>query len=152
MGNGDIVNYLALRATNDLARKTAIQWLLDEFTMLAAQCNRSGSSIQISHVDDHRFRAGTNTMVGRMLTLKFGVRSLTVEAGWPRVPQDGIVKGGGLAQGHIRHFGRKSLDHELMLTRLGNGTPSWLAIDKNGERTSLGLGLVHSHVAAFLRE
>jgi len=151
-GRGDVVDYLALRATNDLARKTAIQWLFNEFSMRAAQCNRSGSSIQISHVDDHRFRAGSNTMVGTLLTLKTGVRSLMVEAGWPRVPRDGIVKGGGLAQGHIRHFGRKSLDHELMLTRLGNGTPSWVVIDKNGERTPLGLGQVHSHVAAFLRE
>jgi len=34
-------------------------------------------------------------MVGPLLTLSFAVRALSIEAGWPRAPRDGFVRGGG---------------------------------------------------------
>ena len=151
-GRGDVVDYLNLRATNDFARTTAIKWLFDEFSMRAALSNRSGCSIQFAKADDHRFRFGSSTMVGTLLTFKSGVRSLMIEAGWPRVPQDGIVKGGGLAAGRIRHFGRKSLDHDLLLTRTASGEPRWMVLDEDGGRTPFRLELVNSHLMAFVRE
>jgi hypothetical protein len=148
-GRGDLVDYLALKATNDLARKTAVNWLFEVFTAKVADLNRRGSSIQIKRADNHNFRAGVNTMVGTLLTFKSGVRSLMVEAGWPRTPRDGIVRGGGLAQAQIRHFGRKALDHELLLVRSRAGVPEWVVIDKEGDRLALVEGMVERHVRVF---
>jgi hypothetical protein len=150
-GRGDVVDYLALRASNDLARKTGIDWLFEAFVSKASQLNRAGASIQIARAENHHFRAGASTMVGTLVTFKSGVRSLMVEAGWPRAPLDGIVRGGGLAQAQIRHFGRKALDAELLLARAGNGTPQWFVIDKTGSRSYLVESAVDGHIAGFLR-
>src|SRR5215213_5638763 len=93
-GRTDLAEYLTLRAANDLARSTGIEWLLTTFQTLAGMANRAGSSIQITQRDAHRFAVGNATMVGRLLTFSLGVRRLTVEAGWPRAPRDGFVRGG----------------------------------------------------------
>jgi hypothetical protein len=119
------------------------------FTAKVADLNRRGSSIQMTRAEGHNFRAGVNNMVGTLLTFKSGVRSLMVEAGWPRTPRDGIVRGGGLAQGQIRHFGRKALDHELLLVRSRAGVPEWLVIDKEGDRLALVEAIVERHVRVF---
>src|SRR2546422_9691037 len=85
-GRADVAEYLRLRSSNDLLRKTGIGWLLSTFTKLAGQANRTGGSIQISEQQTHRFSVHNATMVGPLLTLSFGVRILSIEAGWPRVP------------------------------------------------------------------
>src|SRR5215207_6421631 len=95
-GRNDVVEYLLLKNSNDLLRKAGVDWLIAGFTSLAGDANRAGASIQISNDDQHRFRIGSSTMVGPLLTLTNGVRTLYVEAGWPRTPRDGIVRGGGL--------------------------------------------------------
>lgn len=71
-------------------------------------------------------------MVGRVVTLTNGVRRLSVEAGWPRVPRDGIVRGGGLAAAHILHLGIKSASDELLLSRSPSGSPQWTLVNRNG--------------------
>jgi hypothetical protein len=70
-------------------------------------------------------------MVGHLLTLTNGVRTLFVEAGWPRTPRDGIVRGGGLAAANIRHLGIKAANEELLLARSNTGAPAWKSIEKN---------------------
>lgn len=143
-GRNDVAEYLALRNSNDLLRKTGIDWLVFTFTDLAGKANRDGSSIQISSADGHRFRLGPATMVGRILTLKSGVRTLFVEAGWPRTPQDGFVRGGGLARANIRHLGISSLSEELLLVKSNTGTPRWVTADKQGSRNHLSeAGIAH---------
>jgi hypothetical protein len=126
-----VAEYLALKNSNDLLRKAGIDWLLAEFTVVAGEANRSGASIQIAKQDGHRFPTGTSTMVGHLLTLTNGVRTLFVEAGWPRAPRDGVVRGGGLAAAHIRHLGIKSANEELLLARSKTGAPAWKSIEKN---------------------
>ena len=64
-------------------------------------------------------------MVGHLLTLTNGVRTLYVEAGWPRTPRDGFVRGGGLASANIRHMGIKAANEELLLTKSKTGSPTW---------------------------
>jgi len=128
-GRTDLAEYLALRNSNDLLRKTAVEWLLDTFRELAGQSNRSGSSIQIAADDQHRFRLGQATMVGRLLTLRNGVRTLFVEAGWPRTPRDGFVRGGGLACANIRHLGLASKSQELLLLKSQTGAPNWVVVN-----------------------
>ena len=129
-GRGEVAEYLALRNSNDLLRKTGIDWLLASFLSLAGEANRAGARIQMANTEGHRFRVGTSTMVGRMLTLSNGVRELRVETGWPRVPRDGIVRGGGLATAHLRHVGLRRADEELLLSRTPNGPPQWTSVTK----------------------
>jgi hypothetical protein len=56
---------------------------------------------------------------------------LSVEAGWPRVPRDGIVRGGGLAAAHILHLGIKSASDELLLSKSSGGSPQWTLVNRN---------------------
>src|SRR5215213_3057436 len=147
-GRGDVAEYLSLKNSNDLLRKAGVDWLLNEFTVLAGEANRAGASIQMSKQEDHRFPTGTSTMVGHLLTLTSGVRTLYVEAGWPRAPRDGVVRGGGLAAGNIRHLGIKAANEELLLTRSKAGAPEWKSITK--ERMSLHESDLRRHLAILL--
>ncbi len=149
-GRRDVAAYLALRNSNDLLRRTGIEWLISTFETLAAQANRRGASIQISREENHRFQAGNSTMVGRVLILRFGVRQLFVEAGWPRTPRDGVLRGGGLASANIRHLGIKSASEVIRLVQSPHGAPMWVV----GERTE-GTAEIHErnlrkHIATLL--
>jgi hypothetical protein len=145
-GRTDIADYLWLKNSNDLLRQSGVDWLLAEFTALAAQANRAGASIQISKQQGHRFKIGSSTMVGHLITFTNGVRTLYVEAGWPRVPRDGFVRGGGLACANIRHLGLKTANEELLLTKSHNGTPVW----KSLKHAALHESHMRRHIAILL--
>lgn len=149
-GRTDVAQYLALRNSNDLLRKTAVNWLMETALQLAGEANRKGASIQIANDPQHRFQVGNATMVGRLLTLTFGVRSLLVEAGWPRTPQDGFIKGGGLACGSLRHRGIKSASQELQLMRAPAGSPRWVAQGKDGIAVYVDELKLKVHLATLL--
>jgi hypothetical protein len=129
-GRADVAEYLSLKNSNDLLRQAGVDWLVTEFTVLAGEANRAGASIQIARQEGHRFPTGTSTMVGHLLTLTNGVRTLFVEAGWPRTPRDGVVRGGGLAAANIRHLGIKAANEQLLLARSNTGAPAWKSIEK----------------------
>src|SRR5215216_1544787 len=129
-GRKDVAEYLSLKNSNDLLRKAGVDWLLAEFTSLAAEANRAGASIQSAKQDGHRFREGSSTMVGHLLTFTNGVRTLYVEAGWPRTPHDGVVHGGGLARANIRHLGIKAANEELLLVKSNTGAPAWKSLSR----------------------
>jgi hypothetical protein len=124
-GRKDVAEYLILKNSNDLLRKAGVEWLVDGFMSVAGDANRDGASIHITKQEGHRFQTGTSTMVGHLLTLINGVRTLYVEAGWPRAPRDGFVRGGGLACAHIRHMGIRPANDELLLTKSTTGAPAW---------------------------
>lgn len=145
-GRTDIADYLSLKNSNDLLRKAGVDWLLAEFTALAAQANRAGASIQIATLDGHRFKIASSTMVGHLITFRNGVRRLYVEAGWPRVPRDGFVRGGGLACANIRHLGLKAANDELLLTKSQQGSPVW----KSLKHPSLHESHMRRHIAVLL--
>ena len=147
-GRRDVAEYLALRNSNDLLRKAGIDWLVNGFTVLAGEANRAGASLQISTKESHRFSVGSSTMVGPLLTLINGVRTLYVEAGWPRVPRDGFVRGGGLASANIRHLGLKPADEELILAKSNTGAPIWKSQRKN--HSSLHEADIRRHLAILL--
>jgi hypothetical protein len=71
-------------------------------------------------------------MVGKQITLRSGVRALTIESGWPRTPRHGFVSGDGLACANIKHFGRPRRNEELLLVRSTTGAPKWFILKKNG--------------------
>jgi hypothetical protein len=151
-GRAEVAEYLRLRASNDLLRKTGIEWLLTTFTTLAGKANRAGASIQISQQEAHRFQVGNATMVGRLLTLSLGVRALSIEAGWPRLPSDGFVRGGGLACARIKHLGRKSANAELLLTRSEKDSPRWVVIEKSSKRRALIEAAIQKHIVRLLSD
>jgi hypothetical protein len=151
-GRADIARYLDLRAKNDLLRRTAVDWLTATVTSMAGEANRNGAGIQIETQDPHRFRRGSATMVGIQLTLRSGVRALTIESGWPRTPRDGIVRGNGLACANIKHFGRHRWNVELLLARSSNGLPQWLVIEEAGDQTPLSEARIREHFSLLLAE
>jgi hypothetical protein len=151
-GRADIADYLALRAQNDLLRRTATDWLVSTLTALAADANRHGGGIQIEHQDAHRFHRGSATMVGTQTTLRCGVRALTIESGWPRTPRDGIVRGNGLACANLKHFGQRRANVELLLTIARSGAPQWLILDRTDSRTPLSKDHLRKHFSLLLAE
>jgi len=151
-GRADIARYLDLRSKNDLLRRTAIDWLIATLTSLAGEANRQGAAIQMERQDPHRFRRGSSTMVGNQLTLRRGVRALSLETGWPRTPGDGFVRGDGLACANLKHFGRPRSNAELLLARSARGLPQWLVIEKTGNQTPLSEADIRRHFSMLLAE
>jgi len=152
-GRTDISEYLALRRSNDLIRKIGSDWLVGIFAAAAGEANRAGAAIKISTEDAHRFKVGHAGMVGSRLSLGSGVRMLIVEVGWPRVPRDGFIRGGGLACGNIKHRGIKSANEELRLVLSPSGTPRWIVEGKRGtpaEAHELHEADVRNHLAMLL--
>ncbi len=129
-GRTDVIDYLNLRAANDEARLSGVEWLLASFVDLAGEANRRATtSISVTRQENYRFENGNSSMVGTLLTLRSGVRSLSIEAGWPRAPQDGIVNGGGLAFARVRHFGNRQANEELLLVRESGAAPAWVSVE-----------------------
>jgi len=149
-GRGDVVEYLSLRAANDSVRARGVEWLLDSVMAAAGELNREGAGLTLARTDSHRFRVGNSTMVGSRLTLSRGLRSLTVEAGWPRAPRDGIVRGGGLASARAAHFGDRRRDEEFLLVPSNREDARWLVVDGKGARTDLHEERLRAHVARLL--
>jgi hypothetical protein len=147
-GRKDVAEYLSLKNSNDLLRKAGVQWLIESFTIAAGEANRAGASIAISRTEGHKFRTGNSTMVGHLVTLINGVRTLFIEAGWPRVPRDGIVHGRGLACANIRHMGIRAASEELLLAKTSSGAPSWKSTTKN--HSHLHASDIHRHIAILL--
>ena len=145
-GRKDLAEYLTLRNSNDLLRKTGIDWLFTTCETLAAEANRKGASIQIAKDEKHRFRVGNATMVGRMLTLSSGVRKFFVEAGWPRTPRDGVVRGVGLARGTLKHMGIRRPSEALLLVLSPEGTPRWIMPEKDSGRSEIHEAHLRDHI------
>jgi len=123
-GRDDVADYLTLKHTNDIIRQASVDWLFNSFVEVASEANRQNSSITIEREDPHEFQFGNARMAGGLLRIRLGVRSLTVEAGWTRIPSHGIMRGGALAAGRISHFGFPKADVDLTLARVSD-TPVW---------------------------
>src|SRR4029453_2932719 len=148
-GRHDVADYLSLKNSNDLLRKAGIDWLLRSFDLQAGVANRSGSAIQIARESGHRFKVANSTMVGTLLTLTSGVRTLYVEEGWPRTPRDGFVHGGGLACANIRHLGIKNASEELRLFKSNTGAPTWTITSRHSRHELLEAD-VRRHLAILI--
>lgn len=133
-GRHDVADYLSLKAANDALRQTAVHWLFDSLIEIADEANRRHAGIAIDRVDPHNFRHRGSNIVGSMLSVRQGVRCLTIEAGWTRTPNDGFMRGGALAFARIRHFGMSKANAELMLIKKDTA-PAWAV--ETGENTML---------------
>lgn len=152
LGRKDVLEYLNLREANDTARRVGIQWLLQTFLDVANEAKRRGLNLSIEETEPHSFAHYTAIMRGAKVKLTLGVRALTVEAGFPRTPQDGFVRGGGLACAKISHFGLPKSNADLLLVKSSNPkeAPIWFAIDENNLRQPFSTAHLKNHFAVFL--
>jgi len=143
-GRSDVAEYLRLKATNDAIRAAGVEWLIDAFIETAFGHHES-AAMKIHRVDGHSFTHGASNMTGTRLEIHHGVRSLTIEAGWTRLPGDGIMRAGALARANIIHFGRARNNMSLRLVH-GGDLPEWV-ID---EGTFFRLGEVQDHISLLI--
>jgi hypothetical protein len=150
-GRADVGDYLALRAANDIARAVGVAWLVETFTALADEALLRGVDLRLTHDEEHTFRVSHSTMVGKRLTLHAGlVRSLAIEAGWPRTPRDGVVRGGGIAHARVAHFGDRGADEELLLVKSDAGAPRWIVLTEAGARECFDEARARRHLDKLL--
>jgi len=149
-GRTDVAEYLALKAGNDAVRATGCRWLFDCFIELSDDANRRGIRLEIENINPHRFGVGNSTMVGSLLKLNCGLRNLTVEAGWTRTPQDGFIRGGGLACARISHFGMSKQNAELLLVRVPEKVPEWFSVSAEGRQNLVSSNGLREHFQLFL--
>jgi len=123
-GRGDVADFLALKQSNDALRQTAVDWLFNSFVEIASEANRRNEFVIIEREEPHEFPFNNAKMAGSLVRIRFGVRSMIVEAGWTRLPSHGFMRGGALAAARIKHFGMPEADDELVLVR-NEETPAW---------------------------
>lgn len=148
-GRGDVADYLDLKARNDAMRRTSVRWLLESITELAADANRELEVITIDREDPHNFPHLGANIVGTLMKLRYGVRCLTVEAGWTRTPTDGFMRGGALAIAKISHFGIAKMNVELAL-KPASDVPVWIATYQDGSSIEVDPEFLRSHFAIFI--
>ena len=141
----DVADYVRLKAMNDAIRQASVQWLFGSMLEIAG----NNSRVTIENENPHRFSFANATYVGSLLRLRYGVRCLTIEAGWTRAPNDGFMRGGALAAARLVHFGLANHNTELLLLNT-NGSPSWFAIGKDGSRAVFNSIHLNEHFRVFL--
>ncbi len=148
-GRGDVAGYLHLRASNDFLRSIAVKWLMKSFVDIGDEFLLRGRNISLETTTSHRFAVGHSTMVGSRLSFRHGVRALTIEAGWTRTPEDGFIRGGGLACARITHFGFARATRELLLVKI-NEKPVWVLQENENIRSPLFEDFFHENFSLFL--
>lgn len=123
-GRHDIADYLTLRQSNDAIRHAAVNWLFDSFIEFAMEANRRQPAVLVEREEPHEFDFRGARMVGSLVRVRFGVRNLTVEAGWTRAPSHGFMRGGALAVARLTHFGLPKSGVELELLK-GDASAIW---------------------------
>jgi hypothetical protein len=150
-GRGDIADYLTLRASNDFLRSVSVKWLMSAFIDTADEFRVKGRPITLETNTKHEFKAGVNTMVGSKLKFSLGLRALSVEAGWTRLPEHGFIRGNGLAQARVSHFGLHKANKDLLLVKIGE-RPVWVVQEEEFVRTPLFEDFFHQHFSLLLDE
>ena len=134
--------YVALKAANDQLRERGKQWLFDSLNQICEEINQEllaqgnpqqGSASILSGVQpDWQFKVENAVMVGERFGARFRHRTLTVEAGWPRLPEHGFITDGGLARGRVglsqNTIIEPRLVAELILKKAGSGEPVWFVV------------------------
>lgn len=123
-GRHGVADYLSLKQSNDIIRQASIEWLFDSFVKIAAESNRQNTAMTIEREEPHEFSFRNAKMAGSLLRIRLGVRCLSVEAGWPRTPSHGFMRGGALAAARIIHFGMPRAGADLVLAR-NTDIPEW---------------------------
>ena len=89
-------------------------------------------------------------MVGVRCVMRVGIKTLTVEAGYPRAPADGFIRGGGLARANITHFGDKRASQKLMLAQRASDAPGWFVVEDDDAGVKIGAMFAEADIARHL--
>lgn len=134
--------YLALKAANDQLRERGKQWLFDSLNQICEEINQTllaqsnpqqGAASILSGVQQGwQFKVENAVMVGERFGARFRYRTLTVEVGWPRLPEHGFIPDSGLARGRVGNSQNTMIEPqlvaELILKKASNGDPTWFNI------------------------
>lgn len=143
-----VAEYLALKAANDQLRERSKQWLWDSLSQVCAEINQkllsqgnrqsetaglAGVASILSGVQpDWQFKVENAVMVGERFGARFRYRTLTVEVGWPRLPEHGFITEGGLARGRVGLSQNTMIEPQtiadLVLKKVGNSDPAWFTL------------------------
>ncbi|MER3431043.1 MAG: hypothetical protein C4324_08380 [Blastocatellia bacterium] len=149
-GNADAAEYLELRLRNDRLRAAAADWLVEIFVEAAA-ASPLLAGVEIEREEPHQFVHSGTTLTGLSISARLGVRCVTLQAGWPRRPSDGIIRGAALAIGRISHRGLPRLNVDLRLV-LDRNRPGWIVVGSDGLPTTVDKEFFGSHFAALVGE
>ena len=144
-GRIDVADYLRLKLANDTIRRTGVDWLFQTLIDQAMEAERNYRHLKIDRVDPHSFKVGTSNLVGSKIEIRFGVRCLSLEAGWARTPTDGVMRNGALAVALVSHFGMSSEGAQYKLMR-GTAFPVW--VDESG--SEILAEEIHRHLQLLL--
>lgn len=148
-GRGIVGDYIRLRERNDEIRETAVGILLSAVHALVNEASTNGFTLEMEQFDECRFEVKPMKLSGPALRIRHGVRCLTVEAGWTRVPSDGVMSGGALALARISHFGMPEHTVELHLL-VYEERPRWFTIGRDGIRVSFEAEDLVGHFSRLL--
>ena len=148
-GRDEVADYLELKATNDTVRTIGTQWLMESMIEIAAAQENESLGVAIEKTAPHRFDHLSAKLVGARLTLRHGVRCLSLEAGWTRTPADGFMRGGALAVAKLSHFGMPKHNEVLYLSS-PEGVPVWKIVKPLGEPKMATTADLRRHFSLFL--
>lgn len=126
--------YMALKAANDQLRERGKQWLLAALSQLCADANQKltdqldQTGIQTGS-QEWQFKVENATMMGERFGIRYRFRTLTVEVGWPRLPEHGFLTDGAMARARISLSQNTMIEPQpiadLILKKTVNGEPIW---------------------------
>lgn len=134
-GRGVIADYIKLRDRNDEIRTKAVEILFSAIGALVHEAEKKGVALSSEEFDECSFEQRPARVTGPGLRIRHGVRCLTVEAGWTRVPSDGVMGEGALALARLSHFGFPEKTTVLYLL-IFEERPRWFTIGRDGIRRS----------------
>ena len=148
-GRGELADYLELKAANDAVRQTGVEQFLGTMIDIATRPEHAAKTISIERESPHSFRHRDANMVGSVLRLSYGVRCMTVEAGWTRTPTDGFMRLGAFAFARITHLGIPRANGEFILKGDGK-TAAWAVVRDDRADTSFDMDQLNEHFLVFI--
>lgn len=151
--------YLALRAANDQLRERGKEWLLDTLSQLCAEANRrlmlplDQTGIQTGS-QDWQFKIENTTLAGERFGIRYRFRTLTVEVGWPRLPEHGFLTDGAMARARISLSQNTMLEPqpiaELILKKTTQGDPAWFAFKNRVSGEQITIDRLNEYLSLIL--
>lgn len=148
-GRADVADYLSLKAENDAVRSAEIERLFENMIAAAMSGEHRSKQIAIEREAPHNFRHRNANLVGSFLNLRYGVRCMTVEAGWTRTPTDGFMRLGALVFARITHFGMPKANMELALITDSNRS-QWQIVRDEAGYVEFGAEHCAAHVVSLI--
>ncbi len=144
-GREDVADYLTLKAANDAIRALEVERLFESIIAAAMSDPIRSDRLLVERESPHNFLHRGGNLSGSLLRLRYGVRCMTVEAGWTRTPNDGFMRLGALACARTTHFGIPKANTELLLKAETAGN-HWVVIRFDEKMGELDDDLIESQV------